>query len=71
MTRMFRKSKFNGDINNWDVSNVTDMLCMFQDSNFNRDISSWNIYECETDYIFQRCPIRDEYKPKIEIVNKW
>ena len=33
-----------GDINTWDVSQVTDMSYLFKDkSNFNDDISSWNV----------------------------
>ena len=28
---MFRFSEFNGDISNWDVSNVRDMQAMFDD----------------------------------------
>jgi hypothetical protein len=33
---------FNGDISQWDVSNVTDMRHMFQMCPFNGDISKWN-----------------------------
>ena len=40
---MFSRSKFNGDISKWDVSNVINMTGMFENSNFNRDISNWNI----------------------------
>lgn len=34
---------FNGNINQWDVSNVTNMRCMFFGSQFNGDISSWDV----------------------------
>ena len=34
--------EFNGDISQWDVSNVEDMSCMFQESAFSGDISHWN-----------------------------
>jgi len=36
---MFEDSKFNGDISQWDVSNVTNMCGMFSNSVFNGDIS--------------------------------
>jgi surface protein len=39
MGDMFYCSKFDGDISQWDVSNVTDMRGMFMFSKFNRDIS--------------------------------
>ncbi len=38
---------FNGDISQWDVSNVKDMTNMFADSNFNGDISEWNVSNVE------------------------
>ena len=38
---MFEDSTFNGNISNWDVSNVTTMSYMFEYSEFNQDISSW------------------------------
>lgn len=41
--RMFRKSKFNGDISSWDVSNFTVMYEMFEQSEFNGDISNWDV----------------------------
>jgi surface protein len=41
---MFEGTRFNGDLSNWDVSNVTDMSRMFQNAKqFNNDISSWNV----------------------------
>jgi surface protein len=43
MKGMFSHSGFNGDISNWNVSNVTNMKAMFWKSKFNSDISSWNI----------------------------
>lgn len=43
MSSMFRSSPFNGDISDWDVSNVTDMGDMFATSSaFTGDISKWN-----------------------------
>ena len=32
-----------GDINTWDVTNVTNMSFLFSDTNFNDDISSWDV----------------------------
>ena len=40
-------SYFNGDISNWDVSNVIDMRCMFNGSDFNGDISQWDVSNVE------------------------
>ena len=38
-----KKNTFNGDISEWDVSNVTDMSNMFAYSDFNGDISEWDV----------------------------
>ena len=43
MNSMFLDSKFNGDISNWDVSNVEDIERMFYCSKFKGDISNWNV----------------------------
>jgi surface protein len=40
---MFSDSEFNGDINQWNVSNVNEMQWMFNDSKFNKNISNWNV----------------------------
>ncbi len=43
MSELFEFSDFNGDISEWDVSNVEDMTLMFGNAkNFNKDISEWN-----------------------------
>ena len=39
--------KFNGDISNWDVSNVKNMEKMFAYSAFNGDISEWDVSNVE------------------------
>ena len=66
MTGMFDRSKFNQDISNWDLSKVKKMDFMFCFSKFNQDISKWKIdKDCNTDDMFEDCPIRDEYKPKL------
>ena len=67
MIGMFANSRFNGEISKWNVSTATDMSYMFTYSKFNQDISSWNISKgIDTTYIFYNCPIKNEYKPKIE-----
>ena len=67
MSRMFYKSHFNGDISKWKVSNVEDMFEMFFGSKFNRNISKWKIDEsCYTFAMFDRCQIKEEYKPKLK-----
>ena len=46
MNLMFSNAKFNGDLSNWDVSNVENMRGMFAYSKFtgeNGDISGWNV----------------------------
>ena len=67
MKKMFAFSKFDGDISKWDVSKVTNMMKMFIFSKFNQDISNWNINDkCDTDDMFGRCNIKEEYKPKLQ-----
>ena len=44
MSYLFLRTDFNGDISNWDVSNVTTMHSMFAwCKSFNQDISSWDV----------------------------
>ncbi|KAF3982450.1 MAG: BspA family leucine-rich repeat surface protein, partial [Methylococcales symbiont of Hymedesmia sp. n. MRB-2018] len=45
MLNMFREAiAFNGDINNWVVSNVENMNLMFGNTNaFNQDLNSWDV----------------------------
>jgi surface protein len=43
MLAMFEDSQFNGDISNWDVSKVNNMVRLFSRSQFNGDISKWNV----------------------------
>ena len=56
MSYMFTYSKFNGDISNWDVSNVKSMQEMFYNSKFtgeNGDISKWDVSNVkDMDYMF-------------------
>ena len=41
MYGLFAQSEFNGDISQWDVSNVKDMVSTFADSRFHGNISPW------------------------------
>ena len=44
MSNLFEGTDFNGDISQWDVSNVVDMRYMFYGCNtFNKDISAWDV----------------------------
>jgi len=43
----FSRPKFNGDISEWNVSNVKDMHFMFADTKFNSDISKWDVSNVE------------------------
>ena len=44
MEGLFRYQRFNGDINYWDVSNVTSLKRAFRDNKyFNGDLSSWDV----------------------------
>ena len=64
---MFASSRFNKDISKWNVSNVKSMDSIFVNSKFNSDISKWNIDEkCLTLGMFNRCPIKEQYKPKFK-----
>jgi surface protein len=47
MSNMFFSSKFNGDISQWNVSNVTNMDRTFVKSQFNGDISKWDVSKVE------------------------
>ena len=44
MSLLFKDTNFNGNVSNWDVSNVDNMSGMFYECNsFNQDISNWNV----------------------------
>ena len=52
----FSRPKFNGDISEWDVSNVTNMRFMFCDTKFSGDISDWDVSNVEDMYdMFYGC----------------
>lgn len=47
MNRMFEKSRFQGDISQWDTSKVQDMRFMFSNSRFQGNISKWDVSNVE------------------------
>ena len=57
MSELFERTDFNGDISNWDVSNVTNMSYMFWGcKKFNQDISTWNVSNVTNmSYMFYEC----------------
>ena len=61
MDGIFEGSNFNGDISNWDVSNVKYMKNMFSHSSFtgeNGDISNWDVSNViNMDGIFYDSPL--------------
>ena len=55
---------FNGDISNWDVSNVKDMSGMFATSKFNGDISNWDVSNVNNmSNMFDKSPLQSN-EPK-------
>ena len=66
MEELFFNSPFNGDISQWDVTNVTDMRYMFYEcQSFNQDISKWNVSNVKYyNEMFKYCHINKKYNPK-------
>jgi surface protein len=71
---MFFNSNFNGDISQWNVSNVTNMYRMFEGSKFNGDISEWDVKNVKNmHYIFLEYDNQDlsNWKPYSLEVNEF
>ena len=58
-------TQFNGDISNWDVSNVTDMSGMFLGLKFNGDISNWDVSSVTNmEVMFKISKVPMKFRPK-------
>ena len=68
MKYMFNDAtSFNQPIGGWEFPNVLNMNHMFDGAtSFNQDLSKWDLTRINTKFIFTLCPIKDEYKPKME-----
>ena len=57
MSNLFERTDFNGDVSNWDVSNVKNMYGMFYKcTNFNKDILDWDVSNVTNmSYMFYMC----------------
>ena len=68
MSCMFHNTtSFNQPIGDWEFPKVEDMTGMFYNAtSFNQNISKWKIYGVFDYGMFENCPIKDEFKPKME-----
>ena len=61
MDYLFIESEFNGNISEWNVSNVESMYSMFAGSDFDGDISKWDVSKvADMRYMFQGCPFNHD-----------
>ena len=62
----YNASSFNQPISDWKFPNVISMSYMFSGaSSFNQDLSKWDLKGKKKIEIFNGCPIKKEYKPKM------
>ena len=60
---MFEYSYFNGNIEQWNVKNVTDMSKMFFGSKFKGNVSDWCVSgSADVSEMFDNCPLA-KYTP--------
>ena len=63
----YSATSFNQSIGNWKVSKVKRINYMFFSAkSFNQDLSKWDLTGKYIGDMFYGCPIKDEYKPKME-----
>lgn len=68
MSGLFSNSQFNGDISNWNASNVTDMSYMFyKNFDFESDISEWNVSKVKN----MRCMFAKTYSFEQKNISNW
>lgn len=59
---MFYNSCFNGNINQWDVSNVESMKAMFKNSSFNKNLNDWKPLKIKNNQIFENSILKQNNK---------
>lgn len=70
MMSMFQSSRFSGDVKDWDVSNVTNMMGMFfYNTEFNSPVNDWDVSNVENmTMMFSTSSMRGKFN---QPVDKW